>query len=202
MKILHGGDTHYHLGGGVESGGHDHDHGEHGHHHEGGDIDKDDDYMYHGGSHDHDHEHDHRKSAESNINVDAAFIHALGDCLMSCGVIVAATVIYFKPTWTYADPACTFVFSIVVCCTTGPIIKKCISVLMEGAPPSIDSEGLIKEMNHVEGVRSIHDFHLWSLSVNKYAISVHVDCDDPMKTLKLLTELCKSEKYGINHVTI
>jgi len=39
MKILHGGDTHYHLGGGVESGGHDHDHGEHGHQHEGGDVD-------------------------------------------------------------------------------------------------------------------------------------------------------------------
>jgi len=34
MKILHGGDTHYHLGGGIESGGHD-DH-DHGHSHEGG----------------------------------------------------------------------------------------------------------------------------------------------------------------------
>ena len=45
MKILHGGDTHYHLGGGVEQGGHDHGHGEHGHSHEGGDKeDKDDDY--------------------------------------------------------------------------------------------------------------------------------------------------------------
>lgn len=144
MKILHGGDTHYHLGGGVEAGGHDHDHDGHDHHHEGGDNENDDDYMYHGGGHDHD--HDHRSTAESNINVDAAFLHALGDCLMSCGVIIAATLIYFKPTWTYADPACTFIFSIVVCCTTGPIIKKCISVLMEGAPPSIDSEALVRDM--------------------------------------------------------
>jgi Co/Zn/Cd efflux system component len=43
MKILHGGDTHYHLGGGIESGGHDHDHEGHGHSHEGG-ADDDDDY--------------------------------------------------------------------------------------------------------------------------------------------------------------
>jgi len=42
MKILHGGDTHYHLGGGVEEGGHDH--GAHGHTHEGGDDEHDDDF--------------------------------------------------------------------------------------------------------------------------------------------------------------
>jgi solute carrier family 30 (zinc transporter), member 2 len=58
---------------------------------------------------------------------------------MSCGVIIAATIIYFEPTYTYADPACTFIFSIVVCCTTGPIIKKFVAVLMEGAPPNIDT---------------------------------------------------------------
>jgi len=43
MKILHGGDTHYHLGGGVESGGHDHGH-DHGHSHEGGNDEHDDDF--------------------------------------------------------------------------------------------------------------------------------------------------------------
>ena len=53
MKILHGGDTHYHLGGGIEQGGHD-DHDHHGH--EGGEYD-DDNYFYHGGSHEHTHEH-------------------------------------------------------------------------------------------------------------------------------------------------
>ena len=150
MKILHGGDTHYHLGGGVESGGHDHDH-DHGHSHEGGYSEEhDDDYQYHGGEkdhhHDHGHSHDHHKDAASNINVDAAFIHALGDMIMSLGVIVAATIIYFYPTFTYADPACTFIFSIAVCCTTGPIIKKCLLVLMEGAPPNIDMDELVKDI--------------------------------------------------------
>ena len=121
---------------------------------------------------------------------------------MSCGVIIAATIIYFKPTWTYADPACTFIFSIVVCCTTGPIIKKCLGVLMEGAPPSIDTAGLILEMKNAKGCRSIHDFHIWSLSVGKYAISAHIDSEDPMMTLKLITDLCKGEKYNIDHVTL
>jgi len=73
---------------------------------------------------------------------------------------------------------------------------------MEGAPPSIDSEGLIQEIKDVSKCKSIHDFHIWSLSVGKYAISAHIDSDDPMKTLKLVTELCKGDKYNIDHITL
>ena len=134
--------------------------------------------------------------------MDAAFIHALGDMIMSLGVIVAAIIIYFRPTYTYADPACTFIFSICVCCTTGPIIKKCLLVLMEGAPPNIDMDELVADMKKVSGCRNVHDFHIWSLSVGKYALSAHVDCDEPMKALKDITELCKGEKYGIDHITL
>jgi len=78
--------------------------------------------------------------------VDAAFLHALGDMIMSIGVIFAATIIYFKPEWKIADPICTVVFSIIVCVTVTPIIKSCINVLMEGAPPSVDVEKLIRDI--------------------------------------------------------
>lgn len=60
-----------------------------------------------------------------NINVDAAFIHAIGDMCLSLGVCISATLIYFKPTWTIADPMCTFLFSIIICCTASPVIKNC-----------------------------------------------------------------------------
>jgi len=121
---------------------------------------------------------------------------------MSLGVICASVIIYFRPTYTYADPACTFIFSIAVVCTTGPIIKKCLLVLMEGAPPNIDADDLVKDIKEVSGCRSIHDFHIWSLSVGKYALSAHVDCDEPLKALKEITELCKGHKYGIDHITL
>lgn len=59
--------------------------------------------------------------------------------IMSIGVVIAATVIYFYPTYTVADPICTVVFSIIVCVTIYPIVKNCIVVLMEGSPPEINS---------------------------------------------------------------
>jgi len=75
-----------------------------------------------------------------NINVDAAFIHAIGDLCLSLGVCISATVIYYHPTYTIADPICTFIFSVIVCVTAFPVIKSCTLVLMEKSPPEIDVE--------------------------------------------------------------
>jgi zinc transporter 2 len=133
--------------------------------------------------------------------LDAAFLHALGDMLMSVGVVIAGTIIWIEPTWTYADPCCTFIFSISVLCTTGPILRKCMLVLMEGAPPSIDAKDLVKNIKRVSGCRSIHDFHIWSISNNKYAISAHIDCDNVLKALKSITEMLR-ETYDIDHITL
>jgi len=140
------------MGGGKCS--HDHGDGEEGHEghtHEGG----------HGDGHahgpgkcsGHDHgpadSHDEKKKekpARRNINVDAAFLHALGDMIMSIGVCTAATIIYFNDKWVIADPICTFVFSVIVCFTVTPIVKNCVNVLMEGAPNDIDVEKLINDI--------------------------------------------------------
>lgn len=82
-----------------------------------------------------------------NINVDAAYLHVLGDMLMSVGVCIAATVIYIWPTeqypWSkYVDPCCTLVFSILVCITCKKTLGGCVYILMEGAPDVIDSRAL------------------------------------------------------------
>ena len=60
------------------------------------------------------------------MNVSAAYLHVLGDMLMSVGVIIAATIIYFDEKLWWADPICTYLFSVIVIFTTVPIIRNCI----------------------------------------------------------------------------
>jgi zinc transporter 2 len=203
------------IGGGCSHG---HDHGDGGHNH-GGDHtqehkDHDDhdhkehdhDHEHKHDSHDHDHDHGDEKKEEGeekerrNINLDAAFLHALGDMFLSLGVCLAATIIYFKPEWTIVDPLCTFIFSVIVFFTVTPITKNCVAVLMEGAPKEVDQEKLIADF-HKNGAVSIHDFHLWQISVGKYALSCHIESPTPMETLKKVTNVCK-EKYNIDHITV
>ena len=69
---------------------------------------------------------------KENFNVKAAFIHVIGDFVQSIGVFTAALIIFFKPEWKIVDPICTFIFSVLVLCTTISILRNTINVLMEG----------------------------------------------------------------------
>jgi zinc transporter 2 len=137
-----------------------------------------------------------------NMNLDAAQLHVLADFLMSIGVVLAALIVYVKPTWVVVDPLCVFFFAIVVCYTATDILKECFSVLMEGCPKDIDAIELAKQLRSLPGVVSVHDFHIWALSPGKPQLSCHVVVDQrPMELLAEATALCQ-EQFGIDHVTI
>lgn len=183
MSILHQGEGHYHLGG----DDHDHEEGE-GHTH---------------GEGDHGHSHS-QAPDEGNINVSAAYCHALSDMIMSIGVIIASVIIYFKPEWRIADPICTFVFSVIVCVTVVPITMKCLHILMEGAPAKakVDIEKMIKEIKKSDPEMEISRLHVWSITQSKVAMSCHIKTTkNTGLVLKEVNKLAK-EKYKLYHVTV
>jgi zinc transporter 2 len=120
---------------------------------------------------------------------------------MSIGVIIAAIVVFIKPEWNIVDPICTYVFSIIVCCTSIPVFKSCVIVLMEGVPPAMDIDEMQKDILAIHSVEDIHDFHLWSISANKYSLSAHMTSKTPLKALAEVTDLLR-RKYNIFHTTI
>jgi len=58
--------------------------------------------------------------------------------------------------------------------TTIPIAKECIEILMEGTPINIELEDFKQKLKGIEGVESIHDLHIWSLTSGRYAVSAHI----------------------------
>lgn len=86
------------------------------------------------------------------MNVRAAYIHIIGDLIQSIGVIIAASVIYFYPQYSWIDPICTFLFSIIVLVTTIGIVRDCIRIIMEAAPEGFDIVGFEEELKLIGGV--------------------------------------------------
>ncbi|XP_063676834.1 proton-coupled zinc antiporter SLC30A2-like [Bolinopsis microptera] len=113
-----------------------------------------------------------------NINVRAAFIHVLGDLVQSLGVVVGSLIIKFKPEWKLADPICTFVFAILVLITTINILKDALSVLMEGTPEEVEKEQMMEDLVKISGVAGVHSLHVWSLTMDKNVISVHLNVEE------------------------
>jgi len=125
IKILHGGEEHFHLGEDIHGGEGDC----HGHAHGGKKDDeealKHKDHLEKEGEHkghDHQHGHSHDHDEGGNLNMDAATLHVLGDLLSSVGVIIASIFIYFWPSMWIMDPICTYIFAIFVSYTTLPTV--------------------------------------------------------------------------------
>ncbi|XP_050989097.1 zinc transporter 2 [Labeo rohita] len=150
-------------------------------------------------SHSHGHTEEHR-----NPSVRAAFIHVLGDLLQSLGVLVAATIIYFRPEWKMADPICTFLFSLFVLGTTFTILKDIFKILMEGVPRGVDFDSVKDILLSVSGVKSTHSLHMWSLTTSETQLSMHAVIDEqsnPQTVLMDMTKLLQTE-YGFSNITI
>lgn len=139
-----------------------------------------------------------------NINVRAAFIHVLGDLLQSLGVLLASLVIYFKPSYVIVDPICTFLFSAIVLVTTLNIIRDVVNVLMEGIPHNVSFVEVREKLQELPSVIRVHNLRIWSLSLDKIAISSHLVIDNsrtPSQALQQAIETLKSS-YNFFEITI
>ncbi|KAI8495606.1 PREDICTED: zinc transporter 2-like [Branchiostoma belcheri] len=114
------------------------------------------------------------ESGGRNINVRAAFIHVLGDLLQSVGVLIAAYIIRYKPEYQIADPICTFLFSVLVLVTTFTILRDTLRVLLEATPRCIDVCAVKRDLAILPGVRGVHNLHVWSLTMDKNVLNVHL----------------------------
>ena len=99
----------------------------------------------------------------------AAYLHILGDIINSIGVLIAALIIYFVPSAWYMDP-------IIVFYTTRITFLHCIRMLMECTPVETSLPAIVKEFKKINGLKRVHDLHVWSLSDGKNAISAHLEC--------------------------
>lgn len=140
-----------------------------------------------------------------NINVRAAFVHVIGDFLQSLGVLIAALVIHFEPEYAIVDPICTFLFSIIVLITTINIIRDATNVLMEGIPNGINFIEVREKLQSLPFVIRVHNLRIWSLSLDKIAISSHLVIDSdkmsPSQALKRAIDTLKGS-YNFFEVTI
>ena len=133
-------------------------------------------------------------------------IHVIGDCINSVGVIVAALIIYIFPDLWICDPICTYIFAFIVFVTTIPVTRKCIRVLMEGTPEKFDIKKLQEDIwtlntPNEKHIIDVHDLHVWAISLGKNAMTVHIVSNEPLKTLRQVTDLCR-RKFNLHHTVI
>ena len=86
------------------------------------------------------------------------------------------------------------------------LVRDSTNILLEATPRQMDLETIAKTISGVNGVKGVHDLHVWTITSGLYALSGHitVDTDSISKSSIIVdgieVELKKS--FGIEHVTL
>ncbi|KFF27899.1 cation diffusion facilitator family transporter [Chryseobacterium vrystaatense] len=143
-----------------------------------------------------------RKDSEGSLNMKGAYFEVLSDMLTSIGVMIAG-VIMLTTGWYYADPIISAAIGLLIFPRTWRLLKEAVNVLLEGTPRDVDIHQLRKSLEEVQGVKDVHDLHVWSLTSSVNAMSAHIVKDQGTvqnQLLKTLTEAV-TQNFKISHTT-
>jgi cobalt-zinc-cadmium efflux system protein len=142
-------------------------------------------------------------SQHGNLNIRAAFLHVVGDTLGSVGTIVAGLLMLFAG-WYTADPAVSAIVGLLVLYSSVKLVRESVDVLLEGTPRNIDVSRILSDLGSIEGVVSVHDLHVWSISSQLPALSCHLVLWEGADSREVLAEAGRRlrEAHGIRHTTV
>ena len=144
------------------------------------------------------------RSRNESLNIKGAFLHVVADILGSLGAISAGLIMFFTG-WYQADPIASILIGVLVFYSSGKLVRDSVNVLLEGVPPHIDVYALEHRILGLEGVKNVHDLHVWSIADAKMCcMSSHVVVIKGTDGKKLITNLINilKEEFGIDHTTI
>ena len=146
-----------------------------------------------------------RRGAERDLNIRAAFLHLMGDVLSTIGAVIAGVIIRFTD-WNWLDPLVSVLIGFLILWSAWSILREAIDILMESTPTDIDMDTMIRDIHSVDGVRGVHDLHVWSITRSLRTLSAHLVTDDLAisEGTSIQTRVNKIlyHKYKINHATL
>lgn len=144
------------------------------------------------------------RSRHESLNVKGAFLHVVADTLGSVGVISAGLIMFFTG-WYLADPLISMMIGVLIFYSSGRLVRDSLNVLLEGVPFHIDLEKVEKKIAGFEGVKNVHDLHVWCITPNRMCcMSGHVVVKRGTDRRELITNLMNmlKDEFGIDHTTI
>jgi cobalt-zinc-cadmium efflux system protein len=138
-----------------------------------------------------------------SLNIRAALMHVLADLAGSLGVITAAIVI-IATGWMPIDPILGLAIGLLVLAGAWRVLRESVGVLLEATPEGIDGDRVGRRMAQIEGVRGVHDLHIWTITSGFPALAAHVTADAGYDCARLRRAIAAmlAREFGITHTTL
>jgi cobalt-zinc-cadmium efflux system protein len=143
------------------------------------------------------------RGQRQDINLEGVLRHSAADALGSLGVLIAGAWVLLGGS-PVVDPIVGLLIAALVLASSWRLIKEPFDVLMESAPADIDVEGVGRTICQEQGVRSVHDLHVWTVTSGFGAIAAHVVVAEgaDRDLIRRRLELTLRESFGVEHTTL
>jgi cobalt-zinc-cadmium efflux system protein len=142
------------------------------------------------------------RGRHDDLNIRGAYLHMAADAGVSFGVVIAALIIMLSG-WLWIDPAISLAIAVVVLVSGWGLARDSVNLALDGVPRGIELAKVRDYLGALEGVLEVHDLHIWAMSTNETALTVHLvrpgGTDD-----KFLHHVCEelSHRFNIHYATL
>ena len=143
------------------------------------------------------------RAQRQSLNVAGARAHVLADLYGSVAAISAGALVLAGAS-SVVDPLASLVVVALMLRSGSALLRRAGRVLLEAAPAGLDAEEVGMAMAREQGVREVHDLHLWEVTTGFPALAAHVmvppdvDCHEVRRRLQRVVH----DRFGIEHVTL
>jgi cobalt-zinc-cadmium efflux system protein len=138
-----------------------------------------------------------------DLNLEGVLRHSAADALGSLGALVAGVVILADGP-READAVAALLIGCLILLGSWRLIRDPLDVLLESAPRGVDVDEVGDAMCRIQGVREVHDLHIWTVTSGFPALAAHVRVDPhtDAEAIRAAVEAVLRERFGITHTTL
>ena len=143
------------------------------------------------------------RGRHDDLNVRGAYLHMAADAGVSLGVVLAGFLMR-QTGWSWIDPSVGLLIAGVILFGTWGLLRESLDLALDAVPRGIDPDAVRDYLQRMPEVTDVHDLHIWGLSTQEAALTVHLGLRDLTTGDALLPRVVKElhDRFGIEHVTI
>jgi cobalt-zinc-cadmium efflux system protein len=140
-----------------------------------------------------------------DVNIRSALLHEVGDTLSTAAVIAGGWAIMLTGQY-WIDSALSFGIGALILWSAFGILRETLNILLEGTPRGMSLSAVGDAIRGIDGVKDVHDLHVWSIGSETHALSCHIAIDDipPSASERILRDVKERllADFRIDHTTI
>lgn len=139
----------------------------------------------------------------NDLNIRGAYLHLFYDALISVGVVVSAALLYWTG-WLWIDPLVGLLIAGIILKGTWSLFIDSFRLIIDGVPGNISWTVVSEFFLAKPGVQGFHDLHIWALSTQENALSIHLFMPEDVLSDQLRAQWVEELRHDfhIQHVTI